>query len=645
MLTDRLLGSGAFGSVFLAIEQTTRTQLACKVVDLRRIGRTREQNVSCEQPQSRSDSHARCELIKVRIWADKQRRQIPLEKRFSSYMREFEILSSISHPNIIALDKVFITDDNIYVFQDLITAGDLFSYVESRNHRLLEVEAAVIIRQVLIAVQYLHKHHIAHRDIKPENVMLTSLVTGARVVLTDFGSARRILPLQRATTFAGTEEYGAPEMMNQRSKFFSNSKKATGYSLAIDMWSVGTVSTLLLVGFRAFDNPDGRHDSTLAVQAELSRLEEDKRWRGLSERSKNFVRRLLVLHEEERLTAEGALQHPWFSNEIHKADFEELYKRTTKNWRPRIPSIPLVEFIHGQCCKVTCFESSQKVLEDQRPARGRSPTPAEPPYKPFYRKIYDKTGLWPARAKRGRSMSEEQGQAIERWNEVMSELLKTSRAGQQSDGNQFKKPEIPFSVKTGPDRKPLVTTSKRLKLQSSEPPNGTMDRRRSNQGSNVVNGITEQSPARWKASGPSNISLPLRPSLTRSVSFYHANSKGPREAVKSNALGLRSVDTPKTKPETVVDPVSKIDYNGQSWALNVTSRSKLRSRSDTRHRPTGMTRLRRRGEYVFNIEDDLENGGKTRLESACEARDSVLLAALKESMVSPHGAHLRVVSD
>lgn len=645
VLTDRLLGSGAFGSVFMAIEQTTRTQLACKVVDLRRIGRTSEQSGLRQQRQAHSDGYARGELRKVRIWADKQKRQIPLEKKFNSYVREFEILSSISHANIIALDKVFITDNNIYVFQDLVTAGDLFSYVESKSHSLLEVEAAVIIRQVLVAVQYLHEHRIAHRDIKPENVMLTSLVTGARVVLTDFGSARRILPMQRATTFAGTEEYGAPEMMNQRSKFFSTSKKARGYSLAIDMWSVGTVSTLLLVGFRAFDNPNGRHDSTLAVKAELNRLEEDKRWRSLGERPKNFVRQLLVLEEDERLTAEAALQHPWFSNDMHKTDFEELYKRTTKNWRPRIPNVPLAEFVHGRCCNVTFFESSQRILEGQRPARGRFLTPAEPPYKPFHRKVYDKTGLWPAKRKRGHGMSEEQVKAIEQWNGVMSEPLNISRAAQQADGSQFKNPEKPLSVATSPGRETLLTTSKRLELQAFDPPSeGTLDRSRSDQVSAIVGGVAEHFPARKRVRGRSNISLPLRPSLVRSTSFYHAEPRGLRK-VGLNALRPTSVNTPRTECKRVVDQIPETDCNGQPWALNVTSRSRLRSRSSTPDQHTATTPLKKQGGSVFVIEDDTENSGTSRLESAREARDSVLLAALKESMVKPHGAHLRLVSD
>ena len=77
----------------------------------------------------------------------------------------------IQQPNIISLEKVFKTENTMYylsplepwkvaipnacyryIFQDLLTAGDLFSFLEFKNGRLLAIEAAVIVRQILIAL-------------------------------------------------------------------------------------------------------------------------------------------------------------------------------------------------------------------------------------------------------------------------------------------------------------------------------------------------------------------------------------------------------------------------------------------------------------------------------------------------------------
>ena len=102
-----------------------------------------------------------------------------------------------------------------YIFEELITGGDLFSYIESRGGYLHEAATGVIIRQVLEALNYLHSQGIVHRDVKPDNLLISSLTDGARVVLTDFGSAIMCKPLEgdrarRMETLTGTLEYVAP---------------------------------------------------------------------------------------------------------------------------------------------------------------------------------------------------------------------------------------------------------------------------------------------------------------------------------------------------------------------------------------------------------------------------------------------------
>lgn len=68
----------------------------------------------------------------------------------------------------------------------MYTGGELFDEIISRQ-RFSEVDAAVIMKQVLSGVLYLHNHNIVHRDLKPENLLLESKAKDALIKIVDFG--------------------------------------------------------------------------------------------------------------------------------------------------------------------------------------------------------------------------------------------------------------------------------------------------------------------------------------------------------------------------------------------------------------------------------------------------------------------------
>jgi len=206
-ITPRVLGAGGFASVFLAINMKSRRQVACKVVRLPK------------KPP----------IPSLNEWEPRAGRTVPAHEALGDIVlhqkicrdlrREFEILKGIDHPNIIRLEKAIYTAEHIYIFQELVSGGDLMSYLE-RQDGLDEPEAAVMIFQLLKALEYLHGHGIVHRDIKPENILLTSWRKGARIVLTDFGQSRKLVeehgaskPAQvssRMRSLVGTYGYVAP---------------------------------------------------------------------------------------------------------------------------------------------------------------------------------------------------------------------------------------------------------------------------------------------------------------------------------------------------------------------------------------------------------------------------------------------------
>lgn len=235
LITGRLLGQGAYGKVLIGIDQTTQRQLACKVVRLDHL-------------------YTKTHLPNLRLpTGPREQKVTACRKRWPTLVaacfREFDILKDISHPNIVGIEKVFWSNHTIYIFQDLVTGGDLFSFLEYSGGRLDDIQAAVIIRQILLGIEHLHAHQIVHRDLKPDNILMTSLDDGARVVITDFGNARYLPNVangdrasqskcQRMFSYAGTLEYTAPEIHHMNPTISEDA----GYTKSVDMWSIGTIT-------------------------------------------------------------------------------------------------------------------------------------------------------------------------------------------------------------------------------------------------------------------------------------------------------------------------------------------------------------------------------------------------------------------
>lgn len=272
------------------------------------------------------------------------------------------------------------------MFQELVTGGDLFSYIEYKQGKIPSIESAVIIRQILKGVEYLHDQDIVHRDLKPDNILITSLDSGARVVITDFGNAR-FLPnantqhdftnnkLRRMFSIVGTLEYTAPEVHRANEAI----PRAWGYSLSVDMWSIGSITAAILTGEQIFScrqNGPFEEDArrvivNLAAQCDLSILDDEYHplWGPIAAAPKDFIKRLLVLDEEDRMSATEALNHIWFTHPMMAAEFEAQYERSIRSWRPRRKDDQLIEQILTSKPASSSVQSFTSTPADDTPSR------------------------------------------------------------------------------------------------------------------------------------------------------------------------------------------------------------------------------------------------------------------------------------
>lgn len=158
----------------------------------------------------------------------------------SRFLRERQILASLSHPNIAKLlDGGVAPDGRPYFVLEYVDGEPITSYCDERKFTV--VDRLRLFLQVCRAVQHAHQRLVVHRDLKPSNI----LVTPERMVqLLDFGIAKLLHPdlmglseLTRAEDQAMTPRYAAPEQI-----------RAETITTATDIYAMGVLLYELLTG-------------------------------------------------------------------------------------------------------------------------------------------------------------------------------------------------------------------------------------------------------------------------------------------------------------------------------------------------------------------------------------------------------------
>ncbi|XP_073435479.1 death-associated protein kinase 2 isoform X1 [Dendrobates tinctorius] len=221
--------------------------------------------------------------------------------------REVDILRDIQHHNIITLHDVYENKTDVVLILELVSGGELFDFL-AQKESLSEEEATRFIKQILEGVNYLHTRKIAHFDLKPENIMLLDkTIAVPHIKLIDFGLAHKIEEGVEFKNIFGTPEFVAPEIVNYEP-----------LGLAVDMWSIGVITYILLSGASPFlgENKQETLSNITAVNYEF----DEEFFSHTSDLAKGFIRKLLVKDTRKRLTIQEALSHPWITTHQSKEE-------------------------------------------------------------------------------------------------------------------------------------------------------------------------------------------------------------------------------------------------------------------------------------------------------------------------------------
>ena len=190
------LGSGGFGSVYLAEDTWIDKKVALKV--------PHKQNLD-----------------------------------FSEMVKEPRLLASMSHPNIVTVLTAEKQDNVFFIVMEYVT-GETLERIIMREGALDVSRALDFTCQICNAVDHAHRAGVLHRDLRPGNMLVSD--TGLLKV-TDFGTSRFLEIAAHGTTVIGSPPYMAPEQFHGKAVFAS------------DVYSVGVSMYQMLTGSLPYDTP------------------------------------------------------------------------------------------------------------------------------------------------------------------------------------------------------------------------------------------------------------------------------------------------------------------------------------------------------------------------------------------------------
>ncbi|KAG5678831.1 hypothetical protein PVAND_008465 [Polypedilum vanderplanki] len=245
------IGEGSTGTVWIAMEKSTKRKVAVKKMDLRK----------------------------------QQRREL--------LFNEVVILRDYHHPNIVETYNSYLVNDELWVVMEYLEGGALTDIVT--HERMDEEQIATVCKQVLKALAYLHSQGVIHRDIKSDSILLAS---DGRVKLSDFGFCAQVSQeLPKRKSLVGTPYWMSPEVISRLL-----------YGPEVDIWSLGIMVIEMIDAEPPFFN-----EPPLQAMRRIRDMPPPtpKNAHKVSPRLRRFLDRMLVRDPAQRATAAELLSDPF----------------------------------------------------------------------------------------------------------------------------------------------------------------------------------------------------------------------------------------------------------------------------------------------------------------------------------------------
>ena len=211
--------------------------------------------------------------------------------------REYMILRSMMHKNVIKCYDSFAYNNKFYTVMDYAEGGELSTLLKEKG-TLTEEESKKIFKQIYEAVCYIHGQNIIHRDLKPNNILFLDKEK-THIVVIDFGISGFANGNQREKIKAGTTTFLPPEIASGE-EYGSNRK--------LDIWALGIILYRMIEGVYPFE---GKNTKEIVLSILKGKLEFNKKIK-ISYPLRTLIEGLLEKNHRFRIDDDSDLFNKWF---------------------------------------------------------------------------------------------------------------------------------------------------------------------------------------------------------------------------------------------------------------------------------------------------------------------------------------------